>query len=311
MLEMNWTWCDATTAIATLIGVGGGGFGAWWTYRQWRHEQKLKRAESLKALLDDFENNTIRAVVCSSDADDAAKTLFIRAESDEATRRDIEKSLDFFSYICYLQESKLITPSEFGFFKRQLEKILADRSVQEYLEQSIQSEDGRFRYLVKYMSPVHCASNAADEPILRTDLENHNQKEKKDKMNDKKPLEEADFTEPTLLVRLKNAGGRKPEDAAKGWWKVKRESINGMKYAVVAIDGIVCGVYVIAGWQKYGESEAVVTDASHGFGGIPGRFQFSIAPAPVELEKRYMGRPTKNLFGKGAVNPIRYLGVQK
>ena len=130
-------------------------------------------------------------------------------------------------------------------------------------------------------------------------------------MNNKDALSDTDFTEPTLLVRLKNAEDRKPEDAAKGWWKVSRESIKGLKYAVVAIDGVVCGVYSISGWQKYGEGTSSMADAAHGFSGISGRFQFSIAPAPSEVVERYMDKSVRNLFGKGAVNPIRYLGVRK
>ena len=304
---VDWSWCDAVTAMTALIGVVGGGGGALWTYKQWRHEQNLKRAESLKNLLDDFEKNTVRAVICSSDDDTASNRLFVEAEKDEVVRREIEKSLDFFSYLCYLRECNLITSIEFGFFERQLEKVLADRSVQEYLEQSRMSEDGRFRHLIEHMDVMQCESNSADEPLSANGLEEIDQSE----INNKDTLTDADFTEPTLLVRLKNADGRKPEDAANGWWKVSRESVEGLKYAVVAIDGVVCGVYSITGWQKYGEETSSMADNEHGVSGIPGRLKFSIASAPSEVKSRYMDKSVKNLFSKGAVNPIRYFGMHK
>ena len=44
----------------------------------------------------------------------------------------VDKTLSYFSYICYLKRQKIITDKEFDFFKYEVERILMNQQVQDY-----------------------------------------------------------------------------------------------------------------------------------------------------------------------------------
>lgn len=295
--------CDAVTAGVAVAGVAGGAIGFFRAYKQWKHEQHRKRAKSLQHLLLSFESNLLRETICSTDQEDAAKSLFVAAEGDVEARNRLERALDSLSYICYLKKYHLIMDEEFKFFRRQLEKILSDDAVFEYLKQSDDSGDGRFFYLIEYSKSMERNDNdfRDEDGLHSTTVASYG-----GETSSQSPLSEDDFEEPSIIVRLRNSEGRKPEDAVAGWWKVKYESVKNLKYAIVAIDGIVRGVYSINGWRKYGEDGMLGT--ANESNDIPSRFQFLGALASQAIADRYMGRSVKSLFKKGAVNPIRYVG---
>ena len=47
--------------------------------------------------------------------------------------RKVDKTLSYFSYICYLKDRGIITKKELCFFQYQLERILKNQQVQDYL----------------------------------------------------------------------------------------------------------------------------------------------------------------------------------
>ena len=47
--------------------------------------------------------------------------------------RKVDKTLSYFSYICYLKKKRLITASEFKFFEYEVKRILVNNQVVEYL----------------------------------------------------------------------------------------------------------------------------------------------------------------------------------
>ena len=44
----------------------------------------------------------------------------------------MDKTLSYFSYICYLREQKIISDKEFNFFKYEINRILMNSQVQDY-----------------------------------------------------------------------------------------------------------------------------------------------------------------------------------
>lgn len=44
----------------------------------------------------------------------------------------VDKTLSYFSYICYLKRQKIISNKEFDFFKYEVERILMNQQVQDY-----------------------------------------------------------------------------------------------------------------------------------------------------------------------------------
>ena len=44
----------------------------------------------------------------------------------------VDKTLSYFSYICYLREQKIISDKEFNFFKYEINRILRNSQVQDY-----------------------------------------------------------------------------------------------------------------------------------------------------------------------------------
>lgn len=44
----------------------------------------------------------------------------------------VDKTLSYFSYICYLKKRRIISNKEFDFFKYEIERILMNKQVQDY-----------------------------------------------------------------------------------------------------------------------------------------------------------------------------------
>ena len=90
----------------------GGCFG----YYQWQKSIKIKRGEYLNELTEKIRTDPdISEVVYILDYNQKWYDDSFH-ESGELERK-VDKTLSYFSYICYLFENKLITKNEFAFFQ--------------------------------------------------------------------------------------------------------------------------------------------------------------------------------------------------
>lgn len=99
---------------------------------QWNNTIKIKRAEYVNTLFKELNNNekikrTIYMFYYDEDIwynDDFHGSDF---------ELDVDDTLNYFSYICYLRDSHLISRKEFDFFKYSIDKSLNSFQVEEYL----------------------------------------------------------------------------------------------------------------------------------------------------------------------------------
>ena len=121
---------------------------------QWNDSNKLKRAEYVNNLFKEFNNNAdIKQVLYNIDYDipwyndDFHNGGEIEQSTDEA--------LNYYSYICYLYKTGLIKTKEFDFYKYQIERVLKNKEVQNYLyniyhNSKYYNNEMSFSYLFKY-----------------------------------------------------------------------------------------------------------------------------------------------------------------
>lgn len=121
---------DKYISILTLsFVVIGGGF-AWF---QWRQTTKLKRAEFINQLTEKIRSDKdICKTILLFDYDHAWYTAAFH-NGDDGQERVIDKTLSYFSYICYLRSNRLITKTDFKFFLYEVTRIRQNRSVINYL----------------------------------------------------------------------------------------------------------------------------------------------------------------------------------
>ena len=138
-------------AAVTLIIAVIAGFRA---MAQWKESKRIKRAEYIKELTDRIRSD-----------DDIAQTLdlieynrFKYSEDFHGSgepERKVDKTLSFFSYICYLKKQRLLSPDEFRFFDYEVTRIFQNRDIVNYLYNLYhfskkQKRPISFCYLVEY-----------------------------------------------------------------------------------------------------------------------------------------------------------------
>lgn len=118
---------DIISFISMILVVIGGWFG----YHQWKKSVKIKRAEYLNELTEKIRtDDDISEMIYILDYD---QEWYIESfhQSGELERK-MDKTLSYFSYICYLFENNLIEKSEFNFFKYEIDRILMNPSTINY-----------------------------------------------------------------------------------------------------------------------------------------------------------------------------------
>lgn len=114
-------------AILSFISIIVGGI---FTLNKWNVNLKLKRAEYIKALFDEIRSNP--------------KIVFYLFEYDsiwydekfhgnKELESNIDYTLSYFSYICYLRNNNIITKSDFNYFRYELERILNNQQFKNYI----------------------------------------------------------------------------------------------------------------------------------------------------------------------------------
>lgn len=141
---------DIVSVISIILVVIGGLFG----YYQWRRNVCLKRAGYINELTEKIRtDNYIRDAIYMFD-------YGIEWYSDDfhgsgEVESKVDKSLSYFSYVCYLKRQKIITYKEFDFFKYEIERILNNAQVKDYLYNLYHFSDKlgipfTFKYLFEY-----------------------------------------------------------------------------------------------------------------------------------------------------------------
>lgn len=118
---------DIISFLSMVFVVIGGCFG----YHQWKKSVKIKKAEYLNELTEKIRtDDDISEMIYILDYDQLwYKDSFHQSGEFE---RKMDKTLSYFSYICYLFDNNLIEKSEFNFFKYEIDRILINRSTIDY-----------------------------------------------------------------------------------------------------------------------------------------------------------------------------------
>lgn len=116
--------------FATLVCLVVGGVFALW---QWNGNNRIKRASFVNDLVLKIRNDKeIQNVIYKIDYD----VVWYNKEfhnGDSGIEQEVDKTLSYFSYICYLHFSRLINKSDFKFFEYEIKRIAASQSIQGYL----------------------------------------------------------------------------------------------------------------------------------------------------------------------------------
>lgn len=118
---------DIISCLSIVFVIIGGCFG----YHQWKKSVKIKRAEYLNELTEKIRTDEdISEMIYILDYKQAWYDNTFH-QSGEFERK-MDKTLSYFSYICYLFDNNLIEKSEFNFFKYEIDRILMNRSTINY-----------------------------------------------------------------------------------------------------------------------------------------------------------------------------------
>jgi len=148
MMEFICTYYDEIISGLTLIfGLIGGFFALW----KWNKSLKLNRAEYVKKLLDEiWTNKRINFYLFEYNEKWYDKNFH---GSDK--EKEVDITLEFYSYICYLKENGIIKDYDFDCFKYDIERILMNEQFRDYCYNLYHYSDRirlpmSFYYLFKY-----------------------------------------------------------------------------------------------------------------------------------------------------------------
>lgn len=123
----QWTVSDILSLISIIFIAIGGIFGLY----QWRNSIVLKRAEYIHMLIKKFtEDEDIREILRKIDYN---KKVYKGSFEKSKKEYKVDKTLAFYSYVCYLLERKILSKDEFHFIAYDLNNILHNSQIREYL----------------------------------------------------------------------------------------------------------------------------------------------------------------------------------
>ena len=142
------------TEILNVLTIGLSVIGGIVALFQWSDSNKLKRAEYVNNLFKEFNNNEdVKEVLYNIEYDIKwyNESFHNSGKLEQAT----DMALNYYSYICYLYESKLIKSKEFEFYKYQIERVIKNEEVQNYMynvyhNSVYYNNEMSFLYLFKY-----------------------------------------------------------------------------------------------------------------------------------------------------------------
>lgn len=118
-------YIDFAMLIVTIIG---GAF----ALLQWVKSNRNKRAEFISGLIEKLRGDEeIDRTIYLFDYDQFWYNENFH-DGNNGLEHDVDKTLSFFSYICYLQKNRLIEKRDFEFFSYEIKRIADNYSVQSY-----------------------------------------------------------------------------------------------------------------------------------------------------------------------------------
>lgn len=138
-------------ALLGLIAVITGGL---FSLHQYRKNLALKRADYIMVLTEKIRSDVeICSVVYIIDYNKPWYDDKFHGGSE--IERKVDKTLSYFSYICYLREQNILSPKEFETFEYSLDRILTNFQVIDYLYNLYHftqklSDNMSFKYLFEY-----------------------------------------------------------------------------------------------------------------------------------------------------------------
>jgi hypothetical protein len=126
-LSLEITISDIISCVSVLVVIIGG----WFAYYQWRKNIFLKRADYINELTEKIRTDEF---IKSTIYDIEYNTPWYSKEFHHGGENElrIDKTLSYFSYICYLKKQRIITNREFHFFKYEIMRILVNPQIQDY-----------------------------------------------------------------------------------------------------------------------------------------------------------------------------------
>ena len=119
---------DIFTGLSLLLVIGGGIF----AYFRWRKDIALKRASYINELTEKIRTDPlIRDTLYLLDY--GCPWYSSDFHNSGSPELKMDKTLSYFSYICYLIDQDIISDKEFKFFKYEIESILDNHELQDYL----------------------------------------------------------------------------------------------------------------------------------------------------------------------------------
>lgn len=127
VFENTYKLSDILSIISIILVIIGGIF----AYYQWRRNVSLKRASYINELTEKIRSDPdIKDVVYLFDYD--PNWYSAQFHGNSALELKVDKTLSYFSYICYLKKQRIISKKEFRFFQYEVERILMNSGIQDY-----------------------------------------------------------------------------------------------------------------------------------------------------------------------------------
>lgn len=119
---------DIIATITVFLVIIGGAF----TYYQYHQSFLLKRADYINELTEHIRTDSdIKEIVYMFDY--SKKWYNASFHGSGGLENQVDKTLSYFSYICYLKSRRIIGKREWVFFEYEVERILCNCQVQDYL----------------------------------------------------------------------------------------------------------------------------------------------------------------------------------
>lgn len=118
------TFAEVCTALVALVGI-------FLSVREYMRSNKLKRSSYIEPLIEKMKSSEISEIVYMFQYGmfDYKKEFHKSGEME----RKVDKTLQYFSYLCYLREKKIISKDEFSFFELEISQSLRDPKLIDYL----------------------------------------------------------------------------------------------------------------------------------------------------------------------------------
>ena len=122
-LKTEITVSDIFAGISLILVIIGGIF----AYYQWRRNVSLKRASYINELTEKIRTDPlISGIIYWLDYGQSWYSNEFHSSGEMELKMD--KTLSYFSYICYLRKQKIISNKEYKFFKYEIERIFPKNS---------------------------------------------------------------------------------------------------------------------------------------------------------------------------------------